>query len=289
MRRFLYYDKEGIESYLAQITGGIQINTSQEVTKENGKRVTKENKKSVNSDIGAKLAGFGAELQEKVTKGEINDHISSELVKSLEEKVMSDYAFDKVYEFFVNKNLIKINDFEIGDIIHLSENVTFIDFDYFEKIFSENGPYLFSIKQQKKELKKLKDNMTSEERKNINIKIELNKTEENLKNYEDTRKELLDIVEVVKNTLPYAKFLLTKECLIVLSDYNFRDDSNSIAFKYGGKIDIVGFVTNTINDDESLPNENSFSEIYNIINKILLNLFNNKTRIYVVHPLVMYY
>ena len=32
MRRFIYYDKDGIESYLVQITAGISISSSSEIT-----------------------------------------------------------------------------------------------------------------------------------------------------------------------------------------------------------------------------------------------------------------
>ena len=35
MRRFIYYDKDGIESYLAQITSGISFSSSKETTNSN--------------------------------------------------------------------------------------------------------------------------------------------------------------------------------------------------------------------------------------------------------------
>ena len=59
MRRFIYYDKDGIESYLAQITAGISISSSNEIEISNEESKTLENKKTINSDIGAKLAGIG--------------------------------------------------------------------------------------------------------------------------------------------------------------------------------------------------------------------------------------
>ena len=154
MRRFIYYDKDGIESYLAQITAGISISSSKEITSSQEKSKMNENKRNITSAIGAKLAVIGSEIQEDITTGEADNQIVSRLVKSLEEKVMSDYAFDKVYDYFKNENIIKTNDFKIGDVISLNENVTFFDFDYFEKLFSEKGAYNFSIKQQKNELKK---------------------------------------------------------------------------------------------------------------------------------------
>ena len=66
MRRFIYYDKDGIESYLAQITGGISISSSKEITTGQEKSKITEKSKNINSDIGAKIAGIGAEIKEDI-------------------------------------------------------------------------------------------------------------------------------------------------------------------------------------------------------------------------------
>ena len=290
MRRFIYYDKDGIESYLAQITAGISISSSNEIEISNEERKTLENKKTINSDIGAKLAGIGAEIQEDITTGETEKQIATKLVKSLEEKVMSDYAFDKVYNYFKKENIIKTDDFTIGDIISLNENVTFFDFDYFEKLFSEKGAYTFSIKQQKNEIKAFKDSLTSQQKQDMQVKLKLKELEEKIKSADEERKNLVEIIDVAKNTLPYTRFIMTKECLIVLNDNNFRDNPKNVAFKYGGKIDIIGYVTNIISEDNDLiQNQNDFSEIYKFVNQVLLKLYKDKTKVYVIHPLAMYY
>lgn len=290
MRRFIYYDKDGIESYLAQITGGVSISSSKEIT--TGEEISKitENKKNINSDIGAKLAGIGAEIQEDITTGETNGQAASRLVKSLEEKVISDYAFDKVYNYFVNENIIKTDNFNIGDVINLNENVTFFDFDYFEKLFSDKGAYTFSIRQQKNEIKVFKESLTSQQKQDIQVKLKLKELDEQIKSAEEERKTLLETIDVAKNTLPYTRFIMTKDCLIVLNDNNFRDNPQNVAFKYGGKIDVIGYVTNIISEDNDLiAAENNFAEIYKFVNQVLLKLYNDKTKIYVIHPLAMYY
>ena len=242
MRRFIYYDKDGIESYLAQITGGISISSSKEITTGEEKSKITENKKNINSDIGARLAGIGAEIQEDITTGETNGQAASRLVKSLEEKVISDYAFDKVYNYFVNENIIKTDNFNIGDVINLNENVTFFDFDYFEKLFSDKGAYTFSIRQQKNEIKVFKESLTSQQKQDIQVKLKLKELDEQIKSAEEERKTLLETIDVAKNTLPYTRFIMTKDCLIVLNDNNFRDNPQNVAFKYGGKIDVIGYV-----------------------------------------------
>ena len=290
MRRFIYYDKDGIESYLAQITSGISFSSSTETTNSNEIEHQESKEKNIHSDIGAKLAGIGAEIQEDISKGETNKTSTNQLVKSLEEKVLSDYAFDKVFYFFSKNKMLKTSDFKIGDVVNLEENVTFFDFDYFEKLFSENGISSFSIKQSKDELKKIRDSLSGPQKQNIEVKNKIKEMENMIKQQESERKSTLEILNMAKVTLPYVRFVMTKECLIVLNDDCFRDNPNNIAFKYGGNIQIVGYVTNIIDGESRTENQiNAFSEMYKMVNQVMMSLYNGTKHVYVIHPLAMYY
>lgn len=290
MRRFIYYDKDGIESYLAQITSGISFSSSTETTNSNEIEHQESKEKNIHSDIGAKLAGIGAEIQEDISKGETNKTSTNQLVKSLEEKVLSDYAFDKVFDFFSKNKMLKTSDFKIGDVVNLEENVTFFDFDYFEKLFSENGISNFSIKQSKDELKKIRDSLSGPQKQNIEVKNKIKEMENMIKQQESERKSTLEILNMAKVTLPYVRFVMTKECLIVLNDDCFRDNPNNIAFKYGGNIQIVGYVTNIIDGESRTENQiNAFSEMYKMVNQVMMSLYNGTKHVYVIHPLAMYY
>lgn len=290
MRRFIYYDKDGIESYLAQITSGISFSSSTETTNSNEIEHQESKEKNIHSDIGAKLAGIGAEIQEDISKGETNKTSTNQLVKSLEEKVLSDYAFDKVFDFFSKNKMLKTSDFKIGDVVNLEENATFFDFDYFEKLFSENGISSFSIKQSKDELKKIRDSLSGPQKQNIEVKNKIKEMENMIKQQESERKSTLEILNMAKVTLPYVRFVMTKECLIVLNDDCFRDNPNNIAFKYGGNIQIVGYVTNIIDGESRTENQiNAFSEMYKMVNQVMRSLYNGTKHVYVIHPLAMYY
>lgn len=290
MRRFIYYDKDGIESYLAQITSGISFSSSTETTNSNEIEHQESKEKNIHSDIGAKLAGIGAEIQEDISKGETNKTSTNQLVKSLEEKVLSDYAFDKVFDFFSKNKMLKTSDFKIGDVVNLEENVTFFDFDYFEKLFSENGISSFSIKQSKDELKKIRDSLSGPQKQNIEVKNKIKEMENMIKQQESERKSTLEILNMAKVALPYVRFVMTKECLIVLNDDCFRDNPNNIAFKYGGNIQIVGYVTNIIEGESRTENQiNAFSEMYKMVNQVMMSLYNGTKHVYVIHPLAMYY
>lgn len=290
MRRFIYYDKDGIESYLAQITSGISFTSSTETTMSTEAAHQESTERNTHADIGAKLAGLGAEIQEAISNGESNRISTNQLVRSLEEKVLNDYAFDKVFDFFSKHDMLKKCDFKIGDVISLEENVTFFDFDYFEKLFSENGISNFSIKQSKNELKKIKESLSGPQKQNVEVKNKIKEMETLIKKQEEKRKSTIEVLNMAKVTLPYIRFVMTNECLIVLNDECFRDNPNNVAFKYGGNIQIVGYVTNIIEGklEMEAPN-NVFSEMYKMVNQVMLSLYNDAKKVYVIHPLAMYY
>ena len=162
--------------------------------------------------------------------------------------------------------------------------------DYFEKLFSENGISSFSIKQSKDELKKIRDSLSGPQKQNIEVKNKIKEMENMIKQQESERKSTLEILNMAKVTLPYVRFVMTKECLIVLNDDCFRDNPNNIAFKYGGNIQIVGYVTNIIDGESRTENQiNAFSEMYKMVNQVMMSLYNGTKHVYVIHPLAMYY
>ena len=290
MRRFIYYDKDGIESYLAQITSGISVSTTTQVSSDTTAEKSVSNSKNVNSDIGAKLMGVGAEIQEDINAVTSEKELKNQLVSSLEEKIMSDYAFDRVFNSFCDNNSLKSSNFLIGDIVHLKENITFFDFDYFEKLFSENGVSKYTIRKEKEELKKFKDSLTGQQKQNQEVKNAIKEMENKIHEGELSCKSTLEIITMAKDTLPYVRFVMTENCLVTLSDNCFRDDPKNVAFKYGGNIQIVGYVTNIISsDNDSKKSLNVFSEMYNVVNQTMINLYNGVDCIYVIHPLAMFY
>lgn len=290
MRRFIYYDKNGIESYVAQITSGLTVTSTSENQTETQNETENGKEKTTHSNVGAKIVGIGAEISEDISNKNNENILTAQLVKSIEEKILSDYAFEKVYDYFQKNNLIKNENFEIGNIVSLNECVTFFDFDYFEKLFSENGVYSFTTGQLKENLKKFKESMIGLEKQNISKKNEIKEMESLIKKQEQERKSTLEIINMAKSTLPYTRFVMTNDCLVVLNDNNFRDNPNDVAFKYGGDIEIVGYVTNTINSNVNTNNPvNAFSDIYKFVNQVLLTLYSSKKEVYVIHPLAMFY
>ncbi len=139
-------------------------------------------------------------------------------------------------------------------------------------------------------MKNFKESLTNQQKQDMRIKLKLKELEEQVKSAEEERKNLLETIDVARNTLPYTRFIMTKECLVVLNDNNFRDNPQNVAFKYGGQIEIIGYVTNIISENnELIDNNNAFAEMYKFVNQVLLKLYTERTEIYVIHPLAMYY
>lgn len=82
---------------------------------------------------------------------------------------------------------------------------------------------------------------------------------------------------------------MTTNMLVPLDDEHFRDNPDIVAFKYGGNISIFGYVTNIISEEVTPIRNNDFAPLYDTVNKIVINMFKGQDKIYVVHPVALFY
>lgn len=152
MKRFLYYDDDSINSFLAQIEQGLL--TSKERTKEHTDTMSSQTDitSNITGDISAKVIGLGAALKGNVEATDSETDVASKLVKNVQEKILHDYAFEKVYTYMLTNNLLVSQPKSIGEIVMINEHPTFLDFEYFQKLFSENGAIKFANEQNKKQM-----------------------------------------------------------------------------------------------------------------------------------------
>ena len=166
MRRFLYYDEDSINSFLAQIEKGLLTKKGKEKEITDTVSSQLDTTADITGDLSAKVIGIGASLKGDSQTTDSDTEATSKLVKNVQEKVLHDYAFDKVFEYMTSDHLLVESPQSIGDIILLNEHPTFLDFEYFQKLFSENGAIKFSNEQNKKQM----DEMMLE------VQVWLNKT-----------------------------------------------------------------------------------------------------------------
>lgn len=293
MKRFLYYNQDSVNSLLAQIEQGLLIKKDSGKEETTSLSSTAEMRSDITGDLSAKVLGIGASVQGDIQASDADTEITTKMIRNIQEKALHDYAFEKVYEYIIGNDMIKNEDPKIGDYILINEFPTFLDFNYFQALFAENGAVKLANDQSKKQI----DDLLTELRQSVPkgtqipapIKAQIKELENKIKSAEPERKEMAKTIEAIRNTLPYNRFVMTDNMLIPLDDENFRDDPNIVAFKYGGCISALGYVTNIVIESESVTPDNDFAPLYDAINKIMLSMFHNKKKIYIVHPIALYY
>lgn len=289
MKRFLYYNQDSVNSLLAQIEKGLLVNKNLAKEETTSVSETEESSSDVTGDLGAKVMGIGASLQGDLSEKSVDTEITTKLIRNIQEKVLHDYAFERVYEHITANHMINNESPEIGDYILISEVPTFLDFAYFQGLFADNGAVKFSNEQVKQKVSEMRKQFSKGTQMPPEVRIELNALENKTKEDESERKDMAKTIDVIRNTLPYNRFVMTEKMLVPLDDENFRDDPNIVAFKYGGKISILGYVTNIVSEESTPYRNNDFAPLYDAVNQIMINLFKGQDTIYVVHPIALFY
>lgn len=273
MKNFIYLDQDSINSYLAQMKKGLLVTCSNEKQSSESTSQTKDLTAVINGEIEFKIFG----ISDLNLNGDIEKNnsltISDENIKSrIEEKILHDYSFEMVKDFLEDKKLIKTTNFNTGDIILEENEITMIDFEYFKNVFGNDGIF---------------KNFRNLNRINKNTNLTLNNRENDIKfSYE--------IIVTIQKIIPYKRFAICGNYLILLDDKNFRDNPDIIAFKYGGKIKFMGNITNIINiqDNQDYQDDSildAFKNFYKIINESIFEMFSNINKIYIVHAIALYY
>lgn len=293
MKRFLYYNQDSVNSFLAQIENGLLVSENNTAEKTDSTSNTTGIKSDVTGDLSAKVLGIGAALKGNLHADDSDTEVATTLIRNVQEKALHDYAFEKIYDYVITENLVNNDNPKIGDIVLVTETLTFLDFKYFQSLFSENGALKFSNDQTRKgmdaKIEELKGSFPKGTQMPPLIKKQIEDLKASVNKAEPERKELLKTMEVLRNTLPHDRFVMTSNMLIPLDDESFRDNPNIIAFKYGGEMSIMGYVTNVVSNEEKQVPNNSFAPYYNTVNQMMLGLFNNQDKIYIVHPIALFY
>ncbi|MCL1882677.1 MAG: hypothetical protein FWF81_02860 [Defluviitaleaceae bacterium] len=297
MRRFLYYNQDSVNSYLAQIEKGLLQTQQASHSNEKSTSNDEELKSSVSGDLAAKFFSFGASLQGEISASSSDSEAISEISKNIHEKILHDFAFEKVYDYLSEKNKQHEGELEIGDIVLMNEVPTFLDFEYIQSLFSKDGIYKFMSEQEKAalemQLTEIKQSIPKGAKIPPDIKSQItmleNQVRNAVKNSDNERRELERTFEAIRSALPYKRFIMTDDCLIPLVDDYFRDDPDIVAFKYGGKMSITGYITNVIINDTEKEYSNDIAPLFNMLNMAMMTLFKNKDKVFIVHPIALYY
>lgn len=296
MKRFIYLDTDELNSYIAQIYKGLSIEKEEVKEKKNNKEKEIDGEINTKLNIGAKikaLFNFNGEVStnilEKNVKGE------SDVIKDIQKKIIHDEAFDNFLGYLEDKEMIKTDNYNVGDFIKRNFDFKIFDLNYFLNLFNENGFIDFLNKSNKKEtdsiLENEKNKLNREQRREKHYEIQKIEKQaySDLKKQENEYDNIKNVINAIKSIMPYEKIILVDQFFLATDDKYFRDNPEMLGFKYGGKISFVGYITNIVGQEEkAMDGIDSLTGFKKIVNSTILNLISNK-EILVVHPIAIYY
>lgn len=171
-----------------------------------------------------------------------------------------------------------------------------IDLLYYKDLFNNDNFISYLIDS---EINNLKEEFSNKRKK----LIEDNTSQKDLNTFDREKKKILNdkkksldeeyeniknIYNIITYTIPYERLLVMDDYIVILNDKFMRYNSLMTSFKYGGNINLYGYITNIIGGktDQELP---FLSETINILNTTILPFFINKDEVKIIHPIAIYY
>lgn len=293
MRRFIYLDTDTLNSYIAQIYDGLI--QSQETETQFGQTTDKQSEFSPNIEAGADLKVFGKGIEGKIdfTYRHLKGTSNTELISDVQTKLLHDNAFDQLLNYLKNENLLSKQ--QIGDFIEIHDSFYIMDLDYYQKLFNNNKLMDFLKKSEEEKiiaaLKIQQDNALLVESANANeIRRHFQELSKNARNEaKNTFDSIKDIIDILITIIPYRRTLCISNNMVVLNDKYMRDNIDMTSFKYGGKIKVFGYITNTIGNATANENVPAFAEIVGNLNAVMLSFFTQQSSLNIIHPIAIYY
>lgn len=296
MRRFIYLDTDTLNSYIAQIYDGLV--QTQETETQSSQTSDKQSERT--SDIGAdtdlKVFGKGIEGKIDFTYRHLKDTSNTELISDVQTKLLHDNAFDQLMNYLNQNNLL--SNHNIGDFIEINDEFYIMDLDYYKKIFGDKKFLDFLKKSQHDKIQALlkiqQDIDLSQEGANFNeikknyTNLSKSKCAESDKSYDDIK----DIIDMLYTLVPYRRTLCIADNMVVLNDKYMRDNINMTSFKFGGKIKVLGYITNRIETATNTDESSGVSPLAQVgigLNQIMLSFLGQQSSLNIVHPIAIYY
>lgn len=296
MRRFIYLDTDTLNSYIAQIYDGLV--QTQETGTQSSQTLDKQSEHSSNIGADTDLKVFGKGIEGKIdfTYRHLKDTSNTELISDVQTKLLHDNAFDQLMNYLSQNNLLLNH--TIGDFIEISDEFYIMDLDYYKKIFSDKKFLDFLKKNERDKIQALlkiqqdielnQKGANSNEIKQNYTNFSKSKCAESDKSYDDIK----DIIDMLYTLVPYRRTLCIADNMVVLNDKYMRDNINMTSFKFGGKIKVLGYITNKIENATDTDENSSVSPLAEVgmyLNQIMLSFFGQQSSLNIVHPIAIYY
>ena len=294
MRRFIYLDTDTLNSYIAQIYDGLV--QTQETEIQSNQITDKQNELTSNLGADADLKVFGKGLEGKIdfTYRHLKDTSNTELISDVQTKLLHDNAFDQLMNYLFRNNLL--SNHNIGDFIEINDEFYIMDLDYYKKIFGDKKFLDFLTKSDRDKIQSLlkiqqdieliQEGANANEIKKNYSNLSKSKCSESDENYDKVK----DTIDILYTLVPYRRTLCIADNMVVLNDKYMRDKIEMTSFKFGGKIKVLGYITNKIKvDANDMSNISPLAQVGIGLNQIMLSFFGQHETLNIVHPIAIYY
>ncbi|MCP1103243.1 hypothetical protein M2454_002649 [Aequitasia blattaphilus] len=292
MKRFIYLDTEVLNSYIAQLNDGLIKQTEKEVGSQEKKETSSTHNIGAEGQLSAKVLGKGLDGKLKYSYEQLKDIENVDLIRDVQTKIVHDNAFEELVEYLKNNNLLSEETRNVGGFIEIKDEFFILDLEYYKKVFCDGDFVNYFLKTKEEELR---NKLEAEADENLNREQKRGKSNEikNLINQqvEEMRKEYTDVGDIIKalmSILPYKRMMCINDLLVVMDDKYCRDEIEMMAFKYSGEAKILGYITNILEDDKN-NGVSVFASVNKQMNAILKVLLDHPDKLYVVHPVAIYY
>ncbi|MFV0353287.1 MAG: hypothetical protein ACK5JF_13415 [Oscillospiraceae bacterium] len=286
MKHIVYLDTDYLNSYVAQINKGLPTIGKSEVG-DKAEAATRESVQNGKSEVGANLGIF--KIGTTLGDGEIvTTEGTTEFAQELMEKIFHDNAVDQFEEYLQEKKELKCqeDDLAVGDYIRLSATFDAIDLDYLATICEDKNAEkiatiaaMDSIKRMESEAFEKGNKISQATKKQVINEIK-----------EGSFASIGRMVDAIKLIFPFTKIITTEECIIPLNEKFLREKISEINYKYGGKISILGKVTNIVEQKGcSSLIKKEFVAMSESINDVFNEFISEKRGYWVVTPITLFF
>lgn len=294
MRRFIYLDTDTLNSYIAQIYDGLVQTQETETQSSQATDVQSERTSNAGADTDIKVFGKGIKGKFDLTYRYLKDTSNVELISDVQTKLLHDNAFDQLMNY-LTKNELLLN-YNIGDFIEIYDEFYIMDLEYYKKIFDEKKFLEFIKKSERdkiqaslkiqQDIELFQGGANSNEIKKNYTNLAKSKCTESDKSYDNIK----DIIDMLYTLVPYRRTLCIANNMVVINDKYMRDNIDMTSFKFGGKIKVLGYITNKITTDTTdSSNVSSLAQVGIGLNQIMLSFFGQQSSLNIVHPIAIYY
>lgn len=280
MKHFVYLDTDLINSYLAQIHGGLVNVISTEKQSKQTNTLTQKKIPSINAS--KFIMGIFKFLSFEYTRTnnyleEITTISQTEAGKEILSKIIHDNSYDRLIDYLTNENRIKNYDnnssLKVGEYLILQGKFRMIDLSIISKLFNEGFKNIYSFINSG-QLENISYTFNRQQRRSKEFKNAQKNMQQSIEYDLKALDSMLATINFISKMLPSDKYIIYDNIFIPLKEKYLREDYTSIRYKYSTNSFITGQITGDIKSIMDFSPNNDLDQALKALDEITLELFN---------------